>query len=555
MQTELRFVSSLEKVFCERYLEAPALESVSGARGERVSFQLAVKGTGNDRLLIRVETELGLPIVLREVKLVPCEYPVFPDDDFVLRNTAGLYPDPLVPIQPTADGEYPFRPSRRNWHAIWFSVDIPEDAPAGTWKLTCKIRQNPVHFAPWGEGNANDDSVSLDFTVLPYTLPKQTLVNINWFHTDCIAKYYNLEPWCEELWAMLAKYFRNMVAHGNNSLYTPLWTPPLDTAIGTERPTTQLLRITETNGQYDFDFSLLQRWIDLAHQCGIEYFELSHPFTQWGATCTPKIIVNGEKRFGWHVAATSPEYRAFMDALLPKLLDFLRQNNLQHQVFFHVSDEPSVPHLEQYAASAAMIRKWVDEDEFPIIDAMSHVEFHRKGLLKRPIPNTLAVDDFQKEPLEERWVYYCGNWQDCVPNRSYGMPSIRCRVMGILLYLYGIHGFLHWGYNFWFTQYSLDQDNDPWKVTDAGRAFIGGDSFNVLPGPNGPIDCLHYETFHEGLQDLRALQALEAKIGREKTVALIQEGVRYPITMRHYPHQNQWLFDLRKRIDDAIISG
>ena len=163
------------------------------------------------------------------------------------------------------------------------------------------------------------------------------------------------------------------------------------------------------------------------------------------------------------------------------------------------------------------------------------------------------MDKFQQEPIAERWVYYCGNWQGDLPNRSYGMPSIRCRVMGVLLYLYAMRGFLHWGYNFWHTQFSLDVNNDPWRVTDAGRAFIGGDSYNVLPGPDGPVDCLHFETFLEGLQDLRALQLLEEKIGREKTVAIVQAGVPYRIDMHHYPHEARWLLDLRARVDAAIV--
>lgn len=553
MGIELRLVSSLEKVFCERELDAPAITTAAGARGERAAFQLAVRDNEGARLLIKVDTALPVPVTLREVRLVPCELPVAPDDPFVLRNAPGLYPDPLVPLKANADGEWRFRPSPKNWHAIWVSLDVPADAPAGEWDVTLTVRRDPARYSPWGQGEAPAASATLRFAVRPYALPPQRLVNVNWFYVDCIASYYHLEPWGEALWAMLEKYFRDMAAHGNNALYTPLWTPPLDTAIGGERPTTQLLTISESGGQWRFDFSLLQRWIDLGRQCGIEYFEMSHFFTQWGAGHAPKIIVNGEKRFGWDDAADGPEYRAFLSALLPPLLDFLRQNGLQGKAFFHISDEPGLGDLERYAAAVKFLRQWIDEDEFPVIDAMSNVEFWRQGLLKRPVPITSEVDKFQQEPIAERWVYYCGNWQDDVPNRSYGMPSIRCRVMGVLLYLYEMRGFLHWGYNFWHTQYSLDTDNDPWRVTDAGRAFIGGDSYNVLPGPEGPIDCLHFETFLEGLQDLRALQLLEEKIGREKTVALVQEGVPYRIDMRHYPHEAGWLLDLRARVDAAIV--
>ena len=38
-------------------------------------------------------------------------------------------------------------------------------------------------------------------------------------------------------------------------------------------------------GEYRFDFSELKRWIDLCKKCGIEYYEMSHLFSQWGARC------------------------------------------------------------------------------------------------------------------------------------------------------------------------------------------------------------------------------------------------------------------------------
>lgn len=187
-----------------------------------------------------------------------------------------------------------------------------------------------------------------------------------------------------------------------------------------------------------------------------------------------------------------------------------------------------------------------------MIDALSSVEFFRKGLIKRPVPTTTHLKDFLNETLEQRWVYYCGTWENGVPNRQFGMPSARNRVLGVLLYLYDLDGFLNWGYNFWFTQHSLNWHIDPYQVVDAGRAFCGGGAFMVYPGKEDAVDSLHYEVFAEGLQDLRALRLLEEKIGREETLKLIQEGVEYPITINTYPREAEWLLNLRDRINRRI---
>ena len=76
----------------------------------------------------------------------------------------------------------------------------------------------------------------------------------------------------------------------------------------------------------------------------------------------------------------------------------------------------------------------------------------------------------------------------------------------------------------------------------------------VYPGKDGnPVDSLHYEVFFHGLQDLQALRLLESKIGREKTVALLDKlspgGV---MTMEEYPRGEEAFLNLRKKINDQI---
>ena len=73
--------------------------------------------------------------------------------------------------------------------------------------------------------------------------------------------------------------------------FVPLFTPPLDTEVGGERPTVQLVDVILDENGYRFGFSRLKRYLELAQQCGMQYFEMSHLFTQWGAKAAPKILV------------------------------------------------------------------------------------------------------------------------------------------------------------------------------------------------------------------------------------------------------------------------
>ena len=127
--------------------------------------------------------------------------------------------------------------------------------------------------------------------------------------------------------------------------------------------------------------------------------------------------------------------------------------------------------------------------------------------------------------------------------------------MGTLMYCYGVSGFLHWGYNFWYTQFSLKTDINPFSCTDAGRGFSSGDAFLVYPGKDGPVDSIRGEVMFDAVQDYCALQKLESLIGRDAVMKMIHDGLDYKLSMTEYPHSAEWLLDLRERVNQAIVNN
>ena len=552
MFLKCRFVSSLEKVFCRPDLPCERISRISGAQGETVSFQLACKVEEEHRKLeFHADSPFGESLQLRRVGQVPCLKPAVPEDAYVLTSLPGVFPDPLYPLENSA-----FRVTAGSWFAVWCTIRIPEDFKPGKYTVHFNVKAfYPIYNRAECRLDAEQD-LNFEVEVLPFRLPEQKLLVTHWFHTDCIYTYYGVPCWSEEHWQLLGKYFRSFAQHGNNLLLTPLWTPPLDTRVGTERPTAQLLEITFKDGQYTFDFTRLKRWIKLAKESGVKAFEMAHAFTQWGARATPKIMVreNGKeiRKFGWDVAASDPEYKNFLTQLLPQLLAVFRENGLTpEKTFFRVSDEPTAKMVDDYRDASTLLNSLLEG--YPVIDALSNIEFYRMGLIRRPIPAVDEVEEFAAENLEHRWTYYAGNWRNNSPGRAYGMPSLRNRVLGILLYIYRMEGFLHWGYNFWYSVGSENQHLDPYLNTDADTAFCGGSSYLVYPGKDGPVDSLRYEVFNEAMQDLRACQYLESLAGRDKVMELIQQGASFRVGMTYHPKDAEWLLDLRERINAEIV--
>ncbi|OCT12371.1 hypothetical protein A8709_31580 [Paenibacillus pectinilyticus] len=547
---QTRCLSSLSKVFAdEAPLEAPYTHATA-LRGEQFAFQVAY--TSNKLLkniAVDVVSTLGLPFTIRTVGLVPSEMPCYADHDAqVLRTGPGLYPDPLYPLDEMGVTALPGQ-----WRSLWINVELNARVPAGSYALKVMLTSD--------EGEPLGEEV-LELTVLAAALPKQKLLHTEWFHTDCIATYYQVDVFSEEHWRLIGAFIETAVKHGINMILTPIFTPPLDTAIGGERPTVQLIGVEIEDGSiegdrvYHFDYRKLERWVALCQSKGVEYFEISHLFTQWGAKHTPKIMATyqGEEQriFGWDTDASGEAYANFLGQLLPDLDRVLRKLGIASCTYFHVSDEPLQEHLETYKNASDLVKKLLPPD-YPIIDALTEISYYEQGIVQKPIPSNDHIGPFLEAGIPDLWTYYCCAQYKDVSNRFFNMPSARNRVIGLQLYKFGIQGFLHWGYNFYYAQYAVKQ-LDPFKVTDALHAFPSGDSFLVYPGEEGPIESIRLEVFYEALQDMRALQLLESFIGKERTVALIEEGLAEPLTFSVYPHSTAWMLDVRERINEAIAA-
>lgn len=540
---EFFLVHSLDKVLPDRRPEMLSEPVLNGFHGETLSIQLAYSctddGLGEGSTLFTVEVISDTAdAVIRKVELVPCSYPCHDTwDDNYLVTTPGLYPDLLVP---TEKGE-PIKTVPGQWRSLWIDVD----AVPGTHSIVLRI---------WDAAHQLIRELAFSAEVLDAKLPKQKLIHTQWFHGDCLADYYQVPVFSEAHWRILENFMRSAVRHGINTILTPIFTPPLDTAMGGERTTIQLVKIYYEKEAYRFDFSLLNRWISLCEKTGIQYLEMAHLFTQWGAICAPKILVcvDGiqEKRFGWHTSATGKEYSDFLHSFLPALKDVLAQRGWLERTFFHISDEPHDREVETYTAARECVKDLLADCK--VMDALSSYAIYQKGVIDRPVVSVDQIHPFLEAGVPHLWAYYCTAQSIDVPNRFISMPSPRNRILGTLLYYYSIEGFLHWGFNFYNSQKSIEHI-DPYKVTDAGGAFPSGDPFLVYPAPDGTAyDSIRGMVLRQALNDLRALNYLEETAGRPYVMKMLAELSRGVLTFAKYPREKAFFESMRKAVYDSI---
>ncbi|NDL59210.1 DUF4091 domain-containing protein [Phytoactinopolyspora mesophila] len=540
-------VDCLEKVFPdERPRPARSGSALSGFLGETLCAQIAFLPPAVDNLQslppLRAWAEgpLAEHVRMSVVELVPATLLAFDGhDDGYLRDTPGLYPDLLRPLGPQDE----IAPAVGYWRSIWIDIQLDDPALAGQHELAIVVTDKRTDEQLY--------RTELPVTIHPVALPELDIINTHWLHADCLAEYYGADVFSEDHWEILDRYVAAAAQMRVNSILTPTWTPPLDTAVGHTRTPVQLIQIADDGSGYRFGFERLERWLRMCERHGIRTLEIAHLFTQWGARATPAIYVDTpagiEHRFGWHIPATDSRYRDLMEQLIPQLRRYL-DLHWGGDVFFHISDEPREEMLEDYRSARAVVADLLQGAT--VADALSDFTFVQDGVVETPIVATNHVRPFLESGTSP-WVYHCVSQHRDVANRFIGLPSLRNRVLGRQLFVAGAPGFLHWGFNFWRTQFSLRAVN-PFQDTCAGGAFPAGDAFIVYPGDDGhPLLSLRHRVFTQAMDDHRALQLLRELTDDATARSYVDQGgeLRY----NSFSYDPEHYLESRRQVDARIL--
>jgi len=491
---------------------AGPLRLLSG-RAARLSFQACFRNDKTNSAVMRCEV-LGAddwkPAV-RRVGFVPLRAlnTYVPKDEIEgVGFIPGLCPDPLFPestahVGPQANGVF------------WISLFIPAEAKPGPRRVKVRLTlENEFAYVDWTRPKPWSVELTAEVEVRPLVLrPRRDFPVTKWISADSIWEYYKIEPCGERFWQLADAYIANMVAHGCDVIYTPIFNARHEILV---RPA-QLLRVKRTApDRYEFDLTDVQRWVRIALKHGARHLEFTHFFTPapTSGKHPQRIFERGEKTgpmlWAPEISATSETYRNFLEQFIPRFKAFLEAENVLDRSFFHCADEPDGDaQMADYRKARALLRKlapWMK-----VMDAMSDTRFATERLSDMPIPSIVTAPEFTKAKCPA-WTYFCCGPRDSFLQRLLDTPLAKIRMSGWLFYRLGARGFLHWGYNYWFV-FCTAQMSDPFLDASAGAwpGLPAGDPFVVYPGADGPIDSIRWEVFAESLQDYALLQSAGVK--------------------------------------------
>ncbi|WP_311561901.1 DUF4091 domain-containing protein [Peptoniphilus duerdenii] len=546
-------VSSLEKVFLD---EEPVYDietlNITGLKGEVISFQVAYSSNIPFRQLAKVEIKSPIKdnIKVYTVESVPVTRAAMTIvDDNYLRTTPGLYPDLLKPLP--KDGVVKIRSGL--WSSLWIDIEVDDSILAGKYPIEISLISLGESMGQAEANKARGEvfaKCKTSVEIYDVKLPKQEIIHTEWFYLDCLADYYKVKVFSDRHWKIISNFLNHYASMGCNMVLTPIFTYTLDTQVGKERTNVQLVDIEVKDGKYYFNYDNLKKWIDLVRSKDIEYFEISHIFSQWGAKFAPNIVatVDGKKKkiFGWDTPSVG-EYTKFLEKFIPDLVAHLKEWGVLDKTYFHISDVPREEHIESYKEAYLSVNDLFKD--LKTFEAVAHYDFFKKGLIELPVAASSVIHDFLDDDLDELWTYYCVGQFTEVANRFMSMPSARNRIFGIQMYKFNVSGFLHWGYNFYNSVLSYKKI-DPYKVTDADDGFPAGDAFLVYPGRGGvPEPSIRSKVLSQAFYDERALSYLERLTSKEYVLDILERDLREPITFYEYPKSDAYLIRTRNRVN------
>lgn len=487
---------------------------LKSGRNYRLSFQVCVRNTSTSsaQLECSVKGFEGIHTTVRRVGNVPMHGldTYTPMDELDGKGKIpGLCPDPLFPEQSAHIGPL-------GTAVFWVSLLVPESVKPGKVTGSANVKLiNRFGYMSFDNPEQFTQSLPVEVEVADVVVNRRKDFPATlWLSADSIWEYYKIPPFSDRFWVLAQAFIKNLVEHGIDCIYTPIFN--IRAANENLIRPAQLLRVKRTGeDQYEFDFQDVRRWISLAKKHGANYVEFSHFFSPApsSAAFPQRIHERDAEKIGdvlWpdDTPATSPTYRKFLEQFIPQFKAVLEEENMLEKSFFHLADEPDgetqIGNYRQARALLAELAPWMK-----VMDAMSDPHFATERLSDMPIPSIVTAHKFVEANCPA-WVYYCCGPRDCYIQRLLDTPLYKIRMSGMLFYKLKAHGFLHWGYNYWF-KFCTNQIDDPFADA-SNRAWPGmpyGDTFAVYPGADGPVDSIRWEVFAESLQDYALLQTLD----------------------------------------------
>lgn len=406
-----------------------------------------------------------------------------PGDDGELYADA-LLDDERVDIQPNTCG------------AVYIEVQIPETAKPGEYTVAVDVFESSMFSDERKAG-----TYTAHITVYAYTLPDRLDLDFHldlWQHNTTLARVFGVPLWSEKHFELIEKAVAELASLGQKAVTLILSDAPWSGQwchINKKTPATlyeySIVPVTrDENGEYSFDFTIMQRYIDLCAKYGITreitLFGLVNVWCDSGngfaavmedTDCGAKIRYFDKKDGLYKYMRSEKDF----DLYVSSLYEYFGSTGQLDKVRL-MADEP---------ADIAAYRKALDHMKkiapgFKLKAAINHAEFIPEfgDRVSDYAPNLRSwsmefkkITQYKQTMPGKRFLWYVCN-QPERPNTFLSSELCETLFIGVITSKMGMDGFLRWGFTVWSDDPVKDNRYMTWPC---------GDLHFVYPSRSGGI--------------------------------------------------------------------
>ena len=387
-----------------------------------------------------------------------------------------LLPDLLDPL-PRMDLE------ARTTRPLWISIDVPPDAEPGLYSGELKVA--------WQGGGVTPLRLKLEVQHPVVPVPARWRFRLDlWQNPWAVAHHHGVEPWSGAHLALLRPHLTMLASAGAKFATTYVCHSPWkdDTYVA---DSTMVEWVRRPDGTWAFDYSILDKYVELAGECGLREAITCYTMVPWKNRVRYLDQATGD--YSWQEwPPQSEEFRTFWQSFLSDLRRHLVERGWFGRSYMGINENE----LEDSLASIRTLKR--DSAEWKVTYAGRwHPELD--GLLDDYcviIDQSMSPDEVRQRQRAGRTTTFYVCCHPPRPNNFVFSPPAENAWMGWYASAFGYDGFLRWAYDSWTGDPARDARHVLWPA---------GDCFLVYPGARSGI---RFERLREGIVDFEKLRIL-----------------------------------------------
>lgn len=428
--------------------------------------------------------------------------------------------------------------------AVWVELCVPEDAVPGDYTVTVRLYSA---FSFEDEVLLQTETLPLHVASFLLPAPKERKFFLDlWQHNSNIARKHDVPLWSDAHFAVMEKYVKTLADLGQRSITICASEIPWSgqscfesQEFGGNLFEFSIIPITrERDGSFSYDFSLMQRYIDLCTKAGfsgdIEVFGLVNLWTTERLMPNPPCTDYPEAiRLRYYDRADGcmkyiregEQVKTYVRALEKYFIDTDQIERVRV-----AADEPA--DVDKYRESLNLLHEIAPR--FHLKTAINHVEFIEEfgdriddfvPHLRSGLKGYESLCHYRAKYPEKRFLWYVCTGS-IKPNTFLRSALTEARMIGTITSVFRFDGFLRWNYTIW--------PEDPRRELRCSR-WEAGDTNFVYPAYNGDVLLsLRYKNLQRGLADYELLETVRDRFGDEVADGLAQKLMHVQDAVTYY---------------------